>query len=667
MKYLLVTTAIVFPAIAVADTSSLQTSSHGLLENQWVKAGVNKDSGTFGSGGSTSPGLLFDPEGSGTFNPSYDYLTPGTPFDGQALKVDGTNKTNNNSGAKTIIDSDGLTDGTDSVTWSGDVDVDGGTWNVENKFILEDDKPYVDVETKITAGSDADTVAYGKFIDPDSQGMPGDSSSTDNVLGYSGVPDTNIAFSEATVSKYALGVYSTDTNTTAGINSWSSDAAAYNGTSYTDDEGNAINYGNSDDTLGISWSWTGVSTGDILTAKYAYIFGPSAFDALDDAVDGGAGGGTPGELPSGWSLDDVGSATDAAESGGEPAAPTVVSTATETITSTAEATSTTLPVLTGAITTHDSSTDDGTQTIARETTTTVTTPVDVTTTSFVRTTDTMSDGSEVVTDGTSTSTTVVRNDAVVTVTDPGSFTGRMDAADQMTNLRTHRNVGIADGVEIGRINHTMKNGYEATSTVVGVGGMLPTDNEMYIVGGINRITTDVKGAADGKITTNSISAGAGKALDEQDITISGRISMAATEMEYTRSVGDFNNAGKTSSKDFSGSIQLEKSTGNARPFVGITTGKVTRDEFAETGDVQSALSFIEDIETYRYATVGLNIDEGPLQLSISKNIGDNEALNTSIGITQKINDTATFVADFNKTVDGDNSSNYFTAGVKITF
>jgi hypothetical protein len=243
----------------------------------------------------------------------------------------------------------------------------------------------------------------------------------------------------------------------------------------------------------------------------------------------------------------------------------------------------------------------------------------------------------------------------------------MDAADQMTNLRTHRNVGIADGVEIGRINHTMKNGYEATSTVVGVGGMLPTDNEMYIVGGINRITTDVKGAADGKITTNSISAGAGKALDEQDITISGRISMAATEMEYTRSVGDFNNAGKTSSKDFSGSIQLEKSTGTARPFVGITTGKVTRDEFAETGDVQSALSFIEDIETYRYATVGLNIDEGPLQLSISKNIGDNEALNTSIGITQKINDTATFVADFNKTVDGDNSSNYFTAGVKITF
>ena len=75
--------------------------------------------------------------------------------------------------------------------------------------------------------------------------------------------------------------------------------------------------------------------------------------------------------------------------------------------------------------------------------------MDVTTTSFVRTTDTMSDGSEVVTDGTPTSTTVVRNDAVVTVTDPGSFTGRMDQASQLIGLNTHRNLNIADGVSVG--------------------------------------------------------------------------------------------------------------------------------------------------------------------------------------------------------------------------
>ena len=59
MKHLLLTTALVIPSWTLADTSSLQTSSHGLLENQWVKAGINKDSGTFGSGGSTSPAACY--------------------------------------------------------------------------------------------------------------------------------------------------------------------------------------------------------------------------------------------------------------------------------------------------------------------------------------------------------------------------------------------------------------------------------------------------------------------------------------------------------------------------------------------------------------------------------------------------------------------------------
>lgn len=664
MKHLLLTTALVIPSWALADTSSLQTSSHGLLENQWVKAGINKDSGTFGSGGSTSPGLLFDPEGSGTFNSSYDYLTPGSPFDGQALKVDGTNKANNNTGSKTIVDSDGLTDGTDSMTWSGDVDVDGGTWNVENTFTLEDNKPYIDVETKITAGSDADTVAYGKFIDPDSQGMPGDSSSTDNVLGYSGVPDTNIAFSEATVSKYALGVYSTDTNTTAGVNGWSQEADGYNGTSYTDDDGNPINYGNSDDTLGISWSWTGVSTGDILTAKYAYIFGPSAFDALDDAVDGGAGGGTPGELPTGWSLDDVGSATDAAESGG---APTVVSTTTETITSTSEAISTTLPVLTGAITTHDSSTADGVQTIDRETTTTVTTPMDVTTTSFVRTTDTMSDGSEVVTDGTPTSTTVVRNDAVVTVTDPGSFTGRMDQASQLIGLNTHRNLDIADGVSVGRINHSVGDNYEATSTVIGLGHTLVTDDALRLSLGINRIDTKISEGGDGEITTNAVTAELGKAIEDKDITVVGRVNVAKSDIEYSRTIGTFSAAGETSASDISAGLTVEKSTGSVRPFGGLTIGKSSTDGWTETGDVQAILTHDEADSTYRYGTIGFNIDEGPVTATFSKNIGDNDATNIRIGFEQEINDFAIAGVDFNRTIDGDNSSNYLSAGIKIRF
>ena len=91
MKKKLLATAVLAALLsttALADTSSMNSSvtGMGILENEWVRAGVNGTTGTFGSGGGTSPGLLFDPTGTGTFDPSYDYLTPGSPFDGFSVK-----------------------------------------------------------------------------------------------------------------------------------------------------------------------------------------------------------------------------------------------------------------------------------------------------------------------------------------------------------------------------------------------------------------------------------------------------------------------------------------------------------------------------------------------------------------------------------------------------
>ena len=311
---------------AYADTASIAGSGMGLLENEWVKAGVNANTGTLGSGGGTSPGLLFDKDGTGTFNAGYDYLTPGSPFDGFSLKVDSTNKTNNNTGTEQIAGQGvTLSNSNQTLTWTGSATYGSNTWNLANAYTLAPNTPYIDITTTIVAGGSATNVYFAKFIDPDSQGMPGDSSSTDNVLGYGVIPSTNVAFSEATVSRYALGLYSSATNVTAGVNGWNTDAASYNGTQYP---GGAL-YGNSDDTIGLSFHWTSVSAGDTLTASYAYIFGPSAFGAASSAVTGGAGGGTPGTAPGGGTLVDVGSATDAATSGGStPPAPTVTGTST---------------------------------------------------------------------------------------------------------------------------------------------------------------------------------------------------------------------------------------------------------------------------------------------------------------------------------------------------
>ena len=101
-KLIASTIAALVSTSAWADTASVAVSGMGLLQNEWIKAGVNANTGTLGSGGGTSPGLLFDPTHTSTFNAGYDYLTPGSPFDGFSLKVDSANKTNNNTGTEQI-------------------------------------------------------------------------------------------------------------------------------------------------------------------------------------------------------------------------------------------------------------------------------------------------------------------------------------------------------------------------------------------------------------------------------------------------------------------------------------------------------------------------------------------------------------------------------------
>ena len=295
---------------ALADTSSMSTATSGMgvLQNNYVTAGVNGTTGTFGSGGNTSPGLLFDSTGTGTFNTSYDYLTPGSPFDGFSVKIDGTNYTNNNAGGTDITgDGNGLTDGDNTLSWTGGVT---GAFDITNTYTLGSTSQYIDITSQITMGTAADDVYFGRFIDPDARAASGDSSSTDNVLGYGVIPDSNVAFSEALSSRYALGLYSTDSNVDAGITRWTTDADSYTENS-VDGDGSLTNTG--DNTIGLTWHWTGVSATDVLEASYAYIFGPSAFDAADEAVTSGAGGGDTTTTDSWGTLEDVGSATDAAE------------------------------------------------------------------------------------------------------------------------------------------------------------------------------------------------------------------------------------------------------------------------------------------------------------------------------------------------------------------
>ena len=665
MKKLVISSllAALLSTTALADTSSMSTTATGMgvLENDYVKAGVNGTSGTFGSGGSTRPGLQFDSTGSGTFpadSAQGDYLTPGSPFDGFAIKIDGTNSSNNNGRSNAWTDADGLTNGANSLTWTGTNLAHSG-WEIENTYTLGATSEHIEIGTQITAGSDATTLSFGRFIDPDAMPETGDTSATDNVLGYGVIPDSNVAFAEATVSRYALGLYSTDSNVDAGITGWSTEADGYTENSF-DSESNT-NTG--DNTIGLSWNWSDVGTGDILTASYAYIFGPSAFDAADSAITAGAGGGA--DISSWGTLEDVGSATDAADGTAEP---TVVSTSTETITSSTEAVNTSLPVLTSAHTTHDSSVAQGVQTIDRETTTTVTTPMTITTTSFVRTTETMSDDTTVVTDGTATVTTASREDDVVTVTDPGAFVGRMDQMDQMLALRPYSNVDIADGFSGGRITHDMGNGYSAESNVFGLGFNHITDNAMMVGVGMNRISTTMTSeGSSASSNTTVLSLGASKHVEDKDVTVRGQVNASSTDLDYSRSVGTFSALGATTASDNWGTLTVEKSTGTVRPFAGYTIGKRSHEAFAETGDVQIGLLDAGDNETYRYATLGINIDNGIVNASIARDFNDAQTMRMGLGLNHSITSNLDISGGINRTTNGDNTSTKLTAGLNWKF
>jgi len=576
---------------AWADTSSLSTTTSGMgvLENSYVKAGVNGTSGTLGSGGNTSPGLLYDSTGTGTFNTSYDYLTPGSPFDGFSVKILDTeggtaiNYTNNNGGGADITGTGALTDAENSLTWNGSWTHNGGTWLITNTYILGTTSQFIDTTSQITAGSDAHTVWFARFIDPDARAADGDSSATDNVIGYGAIPTTNVAFSEALSSRYALGLYTTNTNVTAGVNNWSTQADGYNGTVYTDGDGNALNYGQGDDTIGLSWVWSGVSAGDIITANYAYIFGPSAFDAAETAVDSGAAGGDTSILTG--ELTDIGSATDAAESGGT-AAPTVVGSTSSSLKH------------------FDIAADGSVQSVS--------------TVLYTASTDIYSDGST--------------GDVTTTTENFPAVSGRIDQYEVLDEINKSINRGLTydpwrkGGAknEIGEFfingNYdkiTLANDYDATTKGFGITGVINTPiNNVKAIVSVNKVGSEMTGeVSEGGIEKIHGSIGVTAESDMMIATVSANYSKndyhAGRGLPYASYIpfsGEMINESKTEGKDMwvNGRIYV-KATENIIPFIGGSYGKHTVDAVDETGFYLTARDIEAVDETEKYIEGGVRL------------------------------------------------------------
>jgi hypothetical protein len=640
--------------IVAAMLSASAMAGNEILVNEYIKAGVNESTGTLGSGGNTSPGLLYDSTGTGTFNTSYDYLTPGTPFEGFSVK--GLNSSNTVLFSTSNNNASYMSTSPITGTWLGTPTASSAVWestsnsnfNLRNTYSLPAGIQYIDISTRIEAKVAIDHLYFARFIDPDARAATGDSSSTDNVRGYGIIPKTNVVFSEALSSRYALGLYSiapTGVNTSISP-TWSREAKDY----YDNTSGNDVVRG--DYTIGIGFYSAGLAVGDIVTYQYSYIFGPSAFGAATTAIAGGAGGGTAGTSSFG-TLVDVGSATDSASTS---TTPTVTSTSTATITvSDTTAASVTLPVITASLAHHTPGETASTQTIARQTTTNVTTPMERTLVTKVRTTTNYSDGTSTSSDSANTTAVTISNSVATSVADE-SFSGRIDQQNQLSDL----NMGINQSLNMnpfrmdvyktdegnfflrgGGLQTAMDNGYSARSDLVNVGGDKQIDPNWRLGAQYSRVNTKMPGS-DSYTSQSKEAVGVYSIYTtDDDVIISTNAGFAKNNINSNRTVENvFNNSSTTKGTDMWISNRVyaptikEETNADVRPFIGYTVGRTARDGYTEAGDIQSARTVAGVNNNFSFGEAGIRVSKDIDQVKLTGEVSatTNGFTNTEAGV-----------------------------------
>lgn len=272
-------------AEAVAATAMDDVLASGIMKNKYVKFGYS-DNGTLGYGGSSKPGIQYDKDGTYNFLDTADFLTPGSPWEMFAVKIGSSAYVNNNSSGatagqmSTTLKSTNLTtSGNDtygSITYESTI----GGLKITQVYSLGQTSQVISMQVTIenVSGSTINDVKYARGTDPDvdSNGLPGSTSSTNNVRGATGIDAQNIVLATGPVSNRVIGLY-TDSSFThnTGVTGWSTDPSSYlSGT----------NVGNGDNTIGVGFDLGSFVAGQSKTFSFAYVFAASAA-ALQASVD----------------------------------------------------------------------------------------------------------------------------------------------------------------------------------------------------------------------------------------------------------------------------------------------------------------------------------------------------------------------------------------------
>ena len=245
------------------------------LTGNYIKTAVN-DVGTLGSGGSTSPGLLFDVTGTSNFAANNDYLTPGSPYDYFGVRTDQSGLTGNaNSFGSSITATSGPTDlssgSTNSASWSGTY---ASFFNIVNTYTFGDNGQRIDVNTTITALQNLTGVQFARSIDPDPDVNTFGDYNTVNSLGNAtlGLAATDWAYSLGLSTGLPLGLFTNSSIThNAGIvSNWGgAGSVAADPTAILA----GINDGNGDYAIALGFDIGSILAGNSVSFDYAYVMG----------------------------------------------------------------------------------------------------------------------------------------------------------------------------------------------------------------------------------------------------------------------------------------------------------------------------------------------------------------------------------------------------------
>jgi hypothetical protein len=264
-----------------------------VMEGDYVKTAVS-DNGTLGYGGTTSPGILHDPTGTGTYGID-DYLTPGTPFEGFSVYSAETGVIANNNSSYTggTVVSGSMTGSISDISGTYDQAVNytgsfGDFFSISTDTYFNDGDERISMTTTITAMKELTDVSFARWLDPDPDVRSYGSYFTENGRGATGLAAEDWVHSEGVRTGLTIGLYSDsdvehNTSVIGGSGdpgSWSVDPRVYLA-GYDDGDG--------DYSIGLAFMLDDMLKGDSITFTYHYVMG----DSLDtvDIPD------TPGAVP----------------------------------------------------------------------------------------------------------------------------------------------------------------------------------------------------------------------------------------------------------------------------------------------------------------------------------------------------------------------------------